>query len=204
MKKIATDSAPSFLISPASFFSAAVSSGVTTSPLLSMRSGTSRLIALIMQIEGIGPVAAGDFQNVAKALARYQRGGRAFALDQGVDHQGRAVIDQRRLRRFDPGFLETVENAVDQIIVSRGTLGVENFLRGMIERDQIRERAADIDGDGVGHSDSCLGFSVPRLAFGTRLNSKRQTQDSRREILFAARFAARVEHDAVIVARAFA
>jgi hypothetical protein len=36
-----------------------------------------------VQIEGIGPVAAGDFQNVAKAFARDQRGLGALALDQG-------------------------------------------------------------------------------------------------------------------------
>ena len=104
-----------------------------------------------MEIEGIGPVAAGDFQNVAKTFAGNQRSLRAFALDQGIDHQRRAVIDQRRFGGFDLGFVETVENPLDEIVVGGRALGVDNFLVCVIEGDQIGKRAADIDGDGVAH-----------------------------------------------------
>ena len=93
------------------------------------------LVALIMQIEGIGPVAAGDFENVAKALARHQRSLRAFALDQRIDDQRRAVIDQRRFSRFDLGFVETVENSLDQIIVGGRALRINDSMGFVIEGD---------------------------------------------------------------------
>ena len=80
-----------------------MSSGVTISPLLSSPLGTSkpqlardqRLVAPIMQVEGIGPVAARDFEHIAETLAGDQRGLRAVALDQGIDDQRGAVIDER-------------------------------------------------------------------------------------------------------------
>ncbi len=52
-----------------------------------------RLIALIVQIERVGTVATGDFENIAEALGGNQCGLRTFALDQRIDHQRRAVVD---------------------------------------------------------------------------------------------------------------
>ena len=97
-----------------------------------------RFVALVMQVERIGPVAARDFQNVAKPLARNQRGLRAFALNQRIDDQGRAVIDERGFGRLDFGFVETVENALDKIIVGGRALGVDHFVVFVIEGDQDR------------------------------------------------------------------
>ena len=39
-----------------------------------------RLVALVSEIERVGPVGARDFQHVAKAARRHQRGARAPAL----------------------------------------------------------------------------------------------------------------------------
>ena len=104
MKKIATASMPSALSFSASGVSAATSSGVTISPWLPMRSVTSnrsgardqRLVAAVVQVERIGPVAARDLQHVAEALGGDQRGLGALALDQRVDDQRGAVIDEAR------------------------------------------------------------------------------------------------------------
>ena len=105
-----------------------------------------------MQIKGIGAVGARDLEHVAETCGGHERRARAAALDQRIDDQCGAVIDQRCFRRLDAGLLEAVENAVDQIVIGRGAFCVENFLRGVVERDQIRKSAANVDGDGVGHS----------------------------------------------------
>jgi hypothetical protein len=41
----------------------------------------------------------------------------------------------------------------------------------MIEGDEIGKRAADIDGNGVRHSKSCLKFVLLRLGLGSTQNS---------------------------------
>src|SRR5438132_9659181 len=53
-----------------------------------------RFIPLIMEIKRIGPVAAGDLQNIAKSLAGDQGCLRAFSLNQRVDNHGGAVCSQ--------------------------------------------------------------------------------------------------------------
>jgi len=61
------------------------------------------------------------------------------------------VIDQGRFGGLDLGFCETVEDTVNQVVVSRRAFRVNHLLALVIERDQIGEGAADVDGDGVAH-----------------------------------------------------
>ena len=159
MKKIATASMPSDLILPASAVSAAVSSGVTISPWLPMRSVTSnrsgrgikRLVAAIVQVERIGPVAARDFEHVAKTRCRDKRRLGALALDQRIDDEGGAVVDEARLVRRQLHLVEAVEDAFDEISVGRRALGVGDAVAVVVVRNEISEGTADIDGDGKGH-----------------------------------------------------
>ena len=88
-----------------------------------------------MEIKGVGPVAARDFKNVAKPFARYKCRLCALALNQRVDHQRRAVIDQRSFSRFDLRLVETVENSLDQIIVGGRTLRINDSMGFVIEGD---------------------------------------------------------------------
>ena len=47
------------------------------------------------QVVGVGPVAAADFVNVAKAARRDQGGLHPFALDHSIDGDGGAVKEER-------------------------------------------------------------------------------------------------------------
>ena len=101
-----------------------------------------------MQVERVRPVGAGDLQNVAEALRRDERRLRAAALDEGVDDERRAVIDELRLRRPQIGLAEAIENTFDEIVIGRRAFGADDFLRLAVVADQIREGPADIHGDG--------------------------------------------------------
>ena len=107
-----------------------------------------RRVSLVMQVERVRPVGAGDLQNVAEALRRDERRLRAAALDEGVDDERRAVIDELRLRRPQIGLVEAIENTFDEIVIGRRAFGADDFLRLAVVADQIREGPADIHGDG--------------------------------------------------------
>ena len=51
-----------------------------------------------MQVERVGPVAARDLEHVAEARGGDQRRLGALALDQRIDDQRRAMIDEIRSR----------------------------------------------------------------------------------------------------------
>ena len=51
-------------------------------------------VAAKKQIEWFGPVAATEFEHIAEAAGCHQRGDRPRALEQRIDHQRRAVLEE--------------------------------------------------------------------------------------------------------------
>src|SRR6516162_3175889 len=78
------------------------------------------------------------------------------------------MIDQRCLSGFNPSFFETVEDSLNQIVISGGALRIDHLLRCVILRNQIGESAADIDGYGVGHSNAPVWILVQSVWFDSR------------------------------------
>src|SRR5690606_26868444 len=76
-----------------------------------------RLVALIIEVKRIGPVRARDLQHIAEALGGYQSGPGAAALDQRIDDQRRAVIEEARVGRRNAALFEAIQNAFDEVPV---------------------------------------------------------------------------------------
>ena len=119
--------------------------------LETQRARDQRLVAAVMQVEWIGPVAARDLQHVAEALGGDERGLGALALDQRVDDQRGAVIDEARGGRIEFYLAEAVEDADNQVFVGGRALGVDDPVVVVVIRDEVGKGAADIDGHGKGH-----------------------------------------------------
>jgi hypothetical protein len=64
------------------------------------------------------------------------------------------VIYQGSFSRLDSGFPEAVQDAVYQIFIGGRAFRVHYAMGGMVERDQVGESAADIDGNGIAHLNS--------------------------------------------------
>ena len=109
-------------------------------------------VALEIEIERIRPVAPGDLEHVAEALRCDQRRARAVALDERVDHERRAVVDEFDVGRFEFHFCEALENAGSEVAVGRRALRVYDPVGRSVERHEIGERTADIDGHDVGQT----------------------------------------------------
>ncbi len=106
-----------------------------------------RLVLAEEQIVGVGPVDAADLVDIAEALGDQQRRLRAGALEQRVDADGGAVKEE--IRVFDIGLcaVERVADAFDQRVMGRQRLSEGELGAGLVERREIGESAADIDGD---------------------------------------------------------
>ncbi len=131
------------------------------------RARDQRLVAAIVQVERVGPVAARDFEHVAKARRRDEGRLGALALDQRIDDERGAVVDETRLVRRELHLVEAVEDAFDEISVGRRALGVGDAVVLVVVRNEISEGTADIDGDGKGHflrSHAVAARSIPRIA----------------------------------------
>jgi hypothetical protein len=98
------------------------------------------------QIIGIGPVAAADVIDIARALCDDQRDLRALALDQGVDGDGRAV-DQRADRiRLKLDLVQAIDDPFDRLPRCGQALGLEETARRLIESNEIGECPSNIHG----------------------------------------------------------
>ena len=115
------------------------------------RARDQRLVAAIVQVERIGPVAARDFEHVAKSGRGDEGRLGALALDQRIDDEGGAVVDETRLVRRQLHLVEAVEDPFDEISVGRRALGVSDAAAIVVVRDEISEGTADIDGDSKSH-----------------------------------------------------
>ena len=132
---------------------------------------------LIVKVEEVGPIAAGDFQCVPESLRRDQSDLRALALGEGVDHDGRAVRQKVDLGKQHAALLQHVEDAAFEVrrggrCLFRGHMRLAGL--GIdVESNQVRERSADVDrdaGDPVAHGRS------PVLLF--RIRSRKASSSS--------------------------
>ena len=120
-----------------------------------------RSVAVKQQVIGLGPVAAADDVDVARAAGDDQPGLGALALDQRVDGDGRAVdqlVDGGRRKAALP---DAVDDALHQVRRRRQALGLHEAPDGVIEPDQIGEGPSDIDCDDD-HATQLLSTPVPR------------------------------------------
>src|SRR5262249_8339113 len=106
-----------------------------------------RLVLAEEQVVGVRPVDAADLVDVAEAFGDEQRGPGAFALEDGVNGDGRAVEEEAgglviasRLRH--PGI-----DALDQPFRRRQHLAEAEFAGAVIEDRDIRERPPDVGGE---------------------------------------------------------
>ena len=121
-------------------------SGVRTWPDPSTRSvdleaqlaRDQRRLAMEAQVERLGAVAAADFQQVAEALGRQQRGLGAGALQQRVDDKRGAVLDEARIARVDRGLADAVEDGVAQLIIGRRDFWCRRLRRSRHRRRRDR------------------------------------------------------------------
>jgi len=99
------------------------------------------------QVVRLGPVDAADLVHVAESARGEQSGGRAVALEDGVDRDRRSVQEEpaaleRGLRLFD-----TVDDALDQTVRRRECLAESRLAGTLVETDDIGESAADVGGN---------------------------------------------------------
>ena len=106
---------------------------------------------------------------VLEPARRQQRDLGAAALDEGVGRRGRAVRDPLDLAQerveLEPlvggGLAQVREHALEQVAGRRRRL-VGADRTGLVDDDRVRERAADVDPDGVGHLRSRSGTTARR------------------------------------------
>ncbi len=104
-----------------------------------------RARAVEEEIVGLGPVAAADDVDIARA-ARHEEADRgALALDQRVDGDGRAVDQRGDAGRRKVCFADAIDDAVHGIARRRGCLGVMDAAGRIVESDEIGKSTADID-----------------------------------------------------------
>jgi hypothetical protein len=104
-----------------------------------------RLMPVKEQVVGFRPVAAADDVDVAGAARHDEAGLGALPLDQRVDRGGRAVNELVDPAGVDAAFLEAVDDALGQFGRRGQALGLYERLRLVVEADQVREGAADIN-----------------------------------------------------------
>ena len=111
-----------------------------------------RRLAMETQIERPGAIAAADLQQVTKALGGEQRGLGADALQQRVDDERRAMLDEARFARVDLRLADAVEDRLAQPIIGGRAFGVGDRAGLNVAGDKVGEGAADINGDDISHN----------------------------------------------------
>ncbi len=110
-----------------------------------------RLRLVVAEVVHVRPVAAADEEDVAEAAGRHERGARALALGDRVDHDRAAVDEERRLGEVHPRRLDRLEHALGDRARGGRDLRRDQPAGALVERDQVGERAADVRGDAQAH-----------------------------------------------------
>src|SRR5262249_28473287 len=105
-------------------------------------------------------VAAADLEDVTEALRGEESGARALALEHGIDADRRAVDREPTVGEIDARLIDAPQDAVNQPRRSAESLGVDDGSRGLVERDEVRERPTDIDADPECHRAVLLARAV--------------------------------------------
>ena len=119
--------------------------------LEAQRAGDQRRGAAELDVERVGAVAARELERVAESLRRDQRRPGAGALQQRVDDQRRAVLDQQRAGEIDAGLGDAGHHPVDQVAIGGQSLGVDDLAPFHVEGGDVGKGAPGIDGDDQGH-----------------------------------------------------
>ena len=122
--------------------------------LEAQRALDQRLVLLEEEIVGIRPVDAADLVNVAKAFGNDERGVGAFALEDRVDGNGRAVEEEADIAVIGLGLGDAVVDALDQPLGGREGLAEGELAARLVEHGDIGKGAADIGGQSemmIGH-----------------------------------------------------
>ena len=99
------------------------------------------------QVVGVRPVDAPDFVDVAKAPRGQERRRRTGTLEHGVDADGGAMQEQARVRDRSAGLSHAMQNAFDQVRRRGEGLAEERLAGGLVEADNVGERATDVGGN---------------------------------------------------------
>ena len=97
-------------------------------------------------------VAAADLEDVPETLGRDQAGQGPFALEEGIDADRRAVDHESAVGQPRAAWIDAAEHAVEEIARRAERLGGRDRAGRLVERDQVREGAADVDADPQGHA----------------------------------------------------
>ena len=110
------------------------------------------------EVVHVRTVPAADLEHVAEPGGGHERGARAFALGERVDHDGRAVDELFDLGRvyLAPG--DHVEHALREVVRRRGDLRDPNLAGLLVDDDEVGEGAADVGGDP--HRQRARSFAV--------------------------------------------
>ena len=111
------------------------------------RARHERAMAVEKQVVGLGPVAATDGIDVARAARDDEAGLRTLALDQRVDGGGRAVDQLGDAGGSKPALVEAVDDALHQVFRRGQTLRLRKAASLGVVADEIREGPADVDCD---------------------------------------------------------
>src|SRR5262245_45913440 len=113
-------------------------------------------VAVEEQVVGFRPVAATDDVDVARATGDDQPGPGTLAFDERVDGNGRAMDEFVDGRGRDAALADAIDNALHEIGGRGQAFRLDETAGLVVETDQIREGAADVDRD-KDHARTLLG-----------------------------------------------
>src|SRR5262249_3567436 len=101
--------------------------------------------ALVEQVEGVGPVATAELEDVTKSPCGDQRRLRAASFQGRVDGGGGAVLDEGGVRQVDRGVVERLEDGGRNVPRRRQHLRGPHFVRPRVIGYEVGERTSDVD-----------------------------------------------------------
>ncbi len=109
-------------------------------------------------------VAPADLEHVPEPLGGDEAGQHALALEQGVDPDGGPVDDEAAVGQARPRLVHAPENPLEQVVRGGEGLGVHQGAGRLVQRDQVREGATDVDADPECHGCAKYTGAWPRVA----------------------------------------
>src|SRR5689334_23846218 len=99
------------------------------------------------QVVGVRAVDAADLVDIAETLGDEERGAGAFALEQRIDHHGRAVQEELGIAEARAGLFHALRDAVDHSLRRAECLAEQQLPGRGIEICHVGKRAADVGGE---------------------------------------------------------
>jgi hypothetical protein len=114
-----------------------------------------RLRAPVEHVVHLQEVAATDLEDIAKPLGRDEARARPLVLEERVDPDRGPVDDEPTVRQLHSGLIDAAKDALEKLARRAEGLGGHHGARGLVERDEVCERAADVDADPESHVTPC-------------------------------------------------